>query len=83
VVIDQRRWTGNVVCMGEVRNAVKVLVRKCAGKTPLRISRCRWGDDISMDLREMVWEGVDWNHLAHDRDQWWVLVIMVVNLLVP
>jgi hypothetical protein len=20
-----------------------------------------------MDLRELVWEGVDWNHLAQDR----------------
>jgi len=23
-----------------------------------------------MDLREIVWEGVDWMHLAQDRDQW-------------
>jgi hypothetical protein len=22
-----------------------------------------------MDLKEIVWEGVDWIHLAHDRDQ--------------
>jgi hypothetical protein len=23
-----------------------------------------------MDLREVGWEGVDWMHLAQDRDQW-------------
>jgi hypothetical protein len=25
----------------------------------------------------------DWMHLAHDKDQWWVLVKMVVDLQVP
>jgi hypothetical protein len=24
-----------------------------------------------MHLREIGWEGVDWIHLAQDRDQWW------------
>jgi hypothetical protein len=23
--------------------------------------------------REMGWGGMDWNHLAQDRDQWWAL----------
>jgi hypothetical protein len=23
-----------------------------------------------MDVREIGWEGVDWMHLAQDRDQW-------------
>jgi hypothetical protein len=27
-----------------------------------------------MDLREIGWEGMDWMHLAQDRDQWWVVV---------
>jgi hypothetical protein len=35
-----------------------------------------------MDLREIVWEGVDWMHLAHDRDQWRTLVNKVMNLRV-
>jgi hypothetical protein len=33
-----------------------------------------------MDLREMVWEGVEWMHLAQDRDQWQALVNAVINL---
>jgi len=36
-----------------------------------------------MDLREIWWEGVDWMHLAQDRDQWQALVKMVMNLWVP
>jgi hypothetical protein len=28
-------------------------------------------------------EVVDWMHLAEDRDQWWALVNMVMNLHVP
>jgi hypothetical protein len=36
-----------------------------------------------MDLREICVEGVDWIHLAQDRDQWRALVNMVMNLLVP
>jgi hypothetical protein len=28
-----------------------------------------WKDNIRMNLREVVWEGVDWIHLAQDRDQ--------------
>jgi hypothetical protein len=36
-----------------------------------------------MDLREIEWGGMYWIHLAQDRDQWWTLVNMVMNLLVP
>jgi len=32
------------------------------------------GDDIRMDLREIGWEGMNWMHLAQDRDQWWAVV---------
>jgi hypothetical protein len=36
-----------------------------------------------MDLREIGWDGMDWIDLAQDRDQWRVLVNMVMNLQVP
>jgi hypothetical protein len=36
-----------------------------------------------MDLREIGQEGVDWIYLAQDRDQWWDLVNIVMNLRVP
>jgi hypothetical protein len=33
-----------------------------------------------MDIREVGWEGVDWIHLAENRDQWRAIVNMVMNL---
>jgi len=36
-----------------------------------------------MDLREMVWEDVDWIHMAPDRNQWLALVSTVMNFQVP
>jgi hypothetical protein len=34
-------------------------------------------------IREIGWEGVDWIHLAQDRDQWRAFVNTVMNLRVP
>jgi hypothetical protein len=33
-----------------------------------------------MDLREILWEVVDWLHLAQDRDQWRAVVNTVMKL---
>jgi hypothetical protein len=68
--------------MGDMRNAFRVLVGKPEGKRPCRRPRHR-GEDIRMDLREIGWEGVDWIHLAEDRDRWRSLVTAVMNLRVP
>jgi hypothetical protein len=35
-----------------------------------------------MDLREIGWDGVDWNDLAQDRERWKALVNTVMNLRV-
>jgi hypothetical protein len=35
-----------------------------------------------MDLREIGWGGVEWIHLAQDRDYWRSLVNAVMNLRV-
>jgi hypothetical protein len=37
-------------------------------------------DSIKINLKETEWEGVDWNHLALNRNQEWALVNMVINL---
>jgi hypothetical protein len=44
------------------------------GKKPLGRSRRRWEDNVKMDLTATVMEGVDWIHLAQDRDRWRALV---------
>jgi hypothetical protein len=41
------------------------------------------GWTISMDLREIGWDGLDWLDMAQDRDQWRDLVNTVLNLRVP
>jgi hypothetical protein len=38
-------------------------------------------DNIRMDLREVVWEGVYWIYLLHNRDQWRTLVNIVLKLV--
>jgi hypothetical protein len=57
------------------------VVGKSEGKRPLQRPRCRY-DNIKMDLSEIGLGGVDWIHLAQDRDQWCVPVNMVMNLWV-
>jgi hypothetical protein len=69
--------------MGETRNAYRILVGMPDGKRPLGRTRRRWMDNIKMDLREIVWDGVDWIDMAQDRDQWRALVSTVLNLRVP
>jgi hypothetical protein len=74
------RWAGHVALMGEGRNMYRVLVGKPGGKRPLERPRRRWEDGIIMDLREIGRGGVEWIHLAQDRDLWWAVVNAVMNL---
>jgi hypothetical protein len=54
-VIKSRRmrWAGHMACMGEGRGVYRVLVGRPKGKRPLGRPRCRWEDNIKLDLREM------------------------------
>jgi len=70
---------GHVVYMGERKGAYGVLVGKPEGKTPLGRPRCRWEDEIKMDLKEVGWEGLHWIDLAQDRGRWWALVNAAMN----
>ena len=47
------RWVGHVTLMGERRGVHRVLVGKPKGKRPLERPRCRWEDNIKMDLQEV------------------------------
>jgi hypothetical protein len=64
------RWAGHVSQAGETRNAYRILVGKPEGKSPLRKPKCRWADNIKLDLRDIGCSGVDWIDLAEYRDQW-------------
>jgi hypothetical protein len=45
--------------------------------------RRRLEDNITMDLKEMGWGGMDWIAVAHNRDSWRALVNAVMNIRVP
>ena len=58
-------------------------VGKPKEKRPLGRPRRRWEYNIKMDLQEVEWKGVDWIHLAEDRDRWRALVNAVMTIRVP
>jgi hypothetical protein len=58
---------GGPCSTNEKRNAYRLLVGKPEGKRPLGRPRCRWVDNIRMDIREVGWGDVDWIGLAQDR----------------
>jgi hypothetical protein len=68
-----------VTQMGEVRNAYKVLVRKCKGNGPLQRPRHTWYGHIKINLKETGYEGMDWIHVAWDREHCQVPVNTVIN----
>jgi hypothetical protein len=49
--------------MGEKRGAYRILVGRPEGRRPLDRTRCRWEDNMKMDLQEMGW-GMNWIELA-------------------
>lgn len=63
--------------------SIRVLVKKPEGKRPSGRPRLKWKDNIKMDLHETGWKGVDWFHLAQDRDKWQDLVNMAMKPQVP
>jgi hypothetical protein len=65
---------------GKRRGVYRVLVRKPEGKRPIGRPRCRWEDNIKMDLQEVGCGGMDLIELAQDRDRWRALVTAVLNL---
>jgi hypothetical protein len=66
--------------MGEKQYAYRILMGKPEGKRPLGRPRCRWLNNVKMDLRETGWDGMDWIDLAQNRDQLRALVDTVMNL---
>jgi hypothetical protein len=77
------RWAGHVTRIAEKRNAYRILVGKPEGERPLGRPRHRRVDNITMNLREIGWDGIDRFGLAEDREQWRALVNTVMNLPVP
>jgi hypothetical protein len=72
------RWTGDVAWMEGKRNTYSLLVGKPEGKRPLE------DEDGCIILKYILKrDHVDWIGLALDKDQWWALVRILMNLRVP
>jgi hypothetical protein len=57
------RWVGQVTHVEKRRGIYRVLVGKPEGKRPLGRPRCRWKDNIKMDLQEVGCGGMDGRQL--------------------
>jgi hypothetical protein len=55
------RLVAHEAYMGPMRKAFD------RGEETTQRPRCRWEDNIKMNLRKRGWEGVDWIHLVQDR----------------
>jgi hypothetical protein len=77
------RWVERVAWMGKMRNVYSILVGRPETKTQLGRSTRRRKDNIRMDIMKVGWEGLEWIHLAQDRDHWRALVNTVMNFRVP
>jgi len=42
--------------------------------------RCRWGNNIRIDIQEIWWKGVDRINLAQEIDEWRAAVNAVMNI---
>jgi hypothetical protein len=82
-------YSSNIVRMNKSRrmrgagHVYKILVGRPEGKRPLGRPRCRWEDNIKMDLRETGINGLNWIQLTQGRVRWQVFVSKVMNLQVP
>ena len=77
------RSAGRVTHVGKKRTAFRILVRNPERKCALESLRCRWEDDIKMDVVEVGWDGVNWSLMANDRDNLRAAGGTIMNWPVP
>jgi hypothetical protein len=69
--------------MGEKRNVCRLLVGKAEGNRLLGRPRCRWLNNIEMDLGERGWGDVDWTGLVWLEIGTRALINAVMNTRLP
>jgi len=83
IKLRRMRWVWHIASIGERRSVYRVLVGILEGKRPLGRPRCRWEDNIKIDLQKVRCGGMDWIKLAQDRERWQTLVNAVMNPWCP
>jgi hypothetical protein len=77
------RWAGHVTCVGERRNAYRVLVGKPEGRRHLEEPGIDERIILNWIFKKCDVKNMDWFHLAQDRDRCGAVVNAVMNLRVP
>jgi hypothetical protein len=76
------RWAGHVARVGEGREVFKVLVGKPEGKRTLKDEEIDGRMGSKWNFGRLAEGGVEWIHLAQDRDRWRAVVNAVMNFRV-
>ena len=76
-------WMKHMARIRDTRDAYRVLTGKPEGSRPFERPRHRWKDNIKMEFQVVGWRGMDHIDLVQDRDRWWALLNVVMNLQVP
>ena len=63
------RWAGHVARIKQYKSTHKILGGKPDGKRPLGRPKCRWEDNIKLDVREVGCDERDWIEVVQDRVQ--------------
>jgi hypothetical protein len=74
------RWAGHMACMIEGRNVYRILMGKPEGKNHLQDQGVDGRIGSKWTLGRLA-GGMEWVHLAQDRDRWRAVVNAVMNLL--
>jgi hypothetical protein len=69
--------------MGEERGVYGILVGRPEVKRVLGRPRCRWENNIKIDIMETGLDGASWLRLAQGRVQWPTFMNTLMNLRVP
>ena len=62
---------------------IKILTGTLTGNRSLGRPRCRWENNIGVDLKEIGINTRNWVNLAQDRDYWRALVNPALKIRVP
>ena len=80
--IEKNEMGGICSTYGERTGVYIILVRKPDGEKSFGRNRCRWKDNVKMDLKDLGRRCMDWIDLPQNRKSWWALVNAVMNLRV-
>jgi hypothetical protein len=81
--IKNNEMKGAYETYGRQERCIQGLVGRPDRKTPFGRPKCRWKDNIKIDLQEIGWAIMGCIDLAQDRDRMLALVNVVMNHRFP